>query len=250
MSKVAGFRKRLVVIILLLPFIFSFQVIRKSKITFFSEDDLEITADHYYSKKSNPYIILFHQEGASRGEFETIAERFLKMNYNCLAVDLRSGDRYGFTVNETAQRAKEKGLSTVLLESLKDVKSSIEYIKTISDKPVILLGSSFSASLAIIEAKKDSTVKAVVAFSPGEFFLPVIELKNELQDFNKPVFAGFSEEEAYYVKDIFSLSNNDRLSLFSPSYNYGKRTAEALLSSNKSNDEYWLALLIFLRSLQ
>jgi hypothetical protein len=52
------------------------------------------------------------------------------------------------------------------------------------------------------------------------------------------------------VKEMFSLSNNDKISLFSPSYNTGKRTAEALLSSNESNDEYWLALLLFLRTLQ
>ncbi len=243
-------RKKLIVLSMVLPLLFSFQVIRKSKVSFYSEDGIKITADHYYSKKSNPYIILLHQEGASRGEFDSIADRFIKMNYNCLAVDLRSGDRYGFTVNETALEARENSLSTSLMESIKDVRASVEYVKKMSDHPVILLGSSFSASLAIIAAKADTAVKAVVAFSPGEFFLPVTEIKNELQDFNKPIFAGFSEEEAPYVREMFSLSTSNKISLFYPSYNAGKRTAEALLSSNDSNDEYWLALLIFLRSLQ
>jgi len=226
-------------------------VTRKSKVSFPSEDGLEITADHYYSKKSNPYIILLHQERSSRGEFDSIAERLIKMNYNCLAVDLRSGDRYGFVVNETALRAREKGLNTTLIECLKDINASIEFVKKISNLPIILLGSSFSASLAILTAKNDSAVKAVIAFSPGEFFLPGIEIKSELEDFNKPVFAGFSDEEELYIRDMFSLAvNHNNINLFSPSDNAGKRTAEALLSLNNSSDEYWLALLIFLRSIQ
>ena len=243
-------RKFLIILFALLPFLLSFQVIRKTKVSFTSEDGVKITADHYYSRKSNSYIILFHQEGASRGEFETIAERFLKMNFNCLAVDLRSGDKYNFTINETASHARELGLSTSLFESIKDVRAAIEYVKRISGKPVILLGSSFSASLSLITAKDDPNIQAVIAFSPGEFFLPVKELKSELKAYPKPVFAGFSEEEAVYVENMFSLSHDDSIRLFSPSYKSGKRTAEALLSSNESSDEYWLALIIFLRSLQ
>ena len=68
------------------------QIIRKSKVTFFSSDSLSITADHYFSKKTNPCILLFHTENSSRGEFDSIAGRFARMQYNCLAVDLRSGE--------------------------------------------------------------------------------------------------------------------------------------------------------------
>ena len=172
------------------------------------------------------------------------------MNFNCLAVDLRSGDRYNFTVNETVSRAREQGFSTSLYESIKDVRAAVEYIKKISSKPLILLGSSFSASLSLIAAKDDPNIQAIIAFSPGEFFLPEKEMRRELTSYPKPVFAGFAEEEAYYVMEMFSQTSKESLSLFSPSYKSGKRTAEALLSSNESSDEYWLALIIFLRSLK
>ena len=67
-------------LLLLLPVIHSnAQIIRKSKVTFLASDSLLITADHYYSKKTNPYILLFHTENASRGEFDSIADRFARM---------------------------------------------------------------------------------------------------------------------------------------------------------------------------
>ncbi len=243
-------RKTLLILLIIIPVHYSFQVVRKTKVNFQAEDGLVITADQYYSKKSNPYIILFHQEGASRGEFEPIAERFLRMNYNCLAVDLRSGDKYGFTTNETTKLAREKGFNTRLYESLKDIKAAIAYVQEISEEPIILLGSSYSSSLSLFAAGEFPEVKAVITFSPGEFFLPETSLQSVLKDFNKPVFAGCSTEEYPYVAEMFQNSDNQNYIIFKPSYGQGKRTAEALLPGNETSDEYWLALLIFIRSIR
>ena len=74
----------------------------KEKVSFPSEDGIEITADKYLVNEEYPYILLFHQAGSSRGEFRDVAEKFLKLRYNCLAVDLRSGDNANFVNNETA----------------------------------------------------------------------------------------------------------------------------------------------------
>ena len=249
-TEASFFRIAMLSILLLFPFIMSAQVIRKSRVNFESEDGLLITADNYFSKKNNPYIILFHQEGSSRGEFDSIAERFVKMNYNCLAVDLRSGNNYGFVVNETAVRAKEKGINTRLYESLKDIRASVEYIRNKSSNPIILLGSSFSSSLSLIAGKEEPVVKALIAFSPGEFFLPEITLGNVLQNYNKPVFAAFSTTEFPFVEDAFKEADSELITVFKPISGPGKRTAEAMLSSSEDSNEYWLALLIFFRSIR
>ena len=216
-----------------------------------SEDGLMITADQYFSLKKNPYIILLHKEESSRGEFDSIALRFIKMNYNCLAVDMRSGNRYGFIINETSVRAKEKGYNTSLYESLKDVNAAIEYVRKINLKtPFILLGSSFSSSLALITAKNDPDIKAIIAFSPGEFFLPEMELINVVKDYTKPVFAGFSlAEYPFFASDLMDIQN-EHITLFKPSHGPGTRTAEALLSASANAEEYWFALLVFIRSIR
>ena len=84
-------RNRVIIIVvsLFMAFVLSaFNVIRKETVVFHSADSLQITADEYIIAKENPYILLFHEQGSSRGEFESIAERLCKMDYNCLAVDL------------------------------------------------------------------------------------------------------------------------------------------------------------------
>ena len=78
----------------------------KEKVTFESEDGVLITADHYLINQEYPYIVLFHQAGSSRGEFNEIAEKLMMLRYNCLAVDLRSGDNSNFVKNETAVKTR------------------------------------------------------------------------------------------------------------------------------------------------
>jgi dienelactone hydrolase len=237
-------------ILISFPILASGQVIRKSKVSFPTSDNLIVTADHYISKKSNPYIILLHTEGSSRAEYDFIATRLLKLNYNCLAVDLRSGDRYEFTTNETAKRAKEMGLANGLYESAKDVKASIDYVKSLSDSSIILFGSSFSATLSIILAENDSLIDAVIAFSPGNFFSPESDLKEIIPDYKKPLFAGFSVDEFPFVEEIFAETELNNLTVFKPINSNGIRTTKALLNSNAGSDEYWFALLVFFRNIR
>ena len=93
-----------------LYFIFLFLGLTASaqeKVSFFSEDSLNITADLYLNDYLNPFILLFHQAESSRGEFKNIAPKLMKLGYNCLAVDLRSGEKSNYIKNETAYRASE-----------------------------------------------------------------------------------------------------------------------------------------------
>jgi dienelactone hydrolase len=65
----------------------------QDKVSFHAEDGLKITADLYLIDFSEPFILLFHQAESSRGEYNDIAPRLNKLGYNCLAVDLRSGQK-------------------------------------------------------------------------------------------------------------------------------------------------------------
>ena len=97
---------------LFLAFVLSaFNVIKKETVTFTSADGLQITADEYIIEKDNPYILLFHEQGSSRGEFQTIARKLCKMDYNCLAVDMRNGGNDNFVSNETVKQCQIKKCS-------------------------------------------------------------------------------------------------------------------------------------------
>lgn len=236
--------------VLLIILFTSFKIIRKKLVQFNAEDEITVTANHYFSKKSSPYILLFHQEGSSRGEYDSIAERFVKMGYNCLSVDLRSGLKFGFVENETAKSLQVKGKSAEGLESLMDIKAAIDYIWNLSGQNMILLGSASSASLVLIEGKTNEHVKAVIAFSPGEYFRPALDMKSFLTAYPKSVFVGCSDQEFNYIQDMFSGMDSNNKIIFRPTFGPGARGTAALLRENPTRDEYWLSLLIYFKSIR
>ena len=234
--------------ILLVSTAISFAQGGKEKVTFTAEDGLEITADKYLINQEYPYILLFHQAGSSRGEFNEIALRFQKLRYNCLAVDLRSGGNSNYVSNETVQNASGQNSSFKFLDAALDIKASIDYAWNLNPKEVILLGSSYSASLAMLEGEDNPYVKAVIAFSPGEYFGDDLRMQESIDSLSKPLFIAVTEREEPYVKQMMGNVPADGYTLFRPE-NPGMHGARALWEDNPSKDEYWLALLMFINNL-
>ena len=232
---------------LLIPFFVLYinLTLAQEKISFMAEDGLPVTADLYQINPSKPFILLFHQAGYSRGEYKNIAKKIVKFGYNCLAVDLRSGGEINYIQNHTALVAVQKGYSTDYLSSQKDIEAAIKWVKQRSDKPIILFGSSFSASLSLLIAKDNPDIGAVIAFSPGEFFIPDISIKSELKDFQKPVFVASSRREEPYIKEMFSFVPSSNKTIFAPEKGPGEHGSKSLWNSNPTSKEYWLALTMF-----
>lgn len=220
----------------------------KEKVKFPSKDGLEITADKYFVNEDYPYILLFHQAGSSRGEFRDIAEKILKLRYNCLAVDLRSGDNANFVNNETASRARSAGKSVNYLDARGDMAAAIDYAYDLNSRDVILLGSSYSASLALLEGLSHPKVAAIIAFSPGEYFGNDLRLEDSLKTCSKPLFVAVTNREQPYVKQMLTAFSEDDYTLFQPD-TLGVHGARALWDDNPGKDEYWLALLMFINNL-
>lgn len=227
-----------------------FETIAQSKISFPSSDQLTVTADFYENEKDGKtatWVLLFHQAGYSRGEYRETAARIVKLGFNCLAVDLRSGEEINFVNNETAAEAKKKKLPTTYMDAKKDILAAIEYAFEKSKKPVLLFGSSYSASLALVVAKSNPKVKAVVAFSPGEYFENPLYVQNSLTSYDKPVFAAVTKKEFPYLETMLSNITKDKI-LFQPQAGDGEHGSKALWKSNKTSSEYWMALVSFLKA--
>lgn len=216
----------------------------QEKVTFHAEDGLEITADLYEVDSEDPYVILLHQAGSSRGEYRPIADKILKFGYNCLAVDLRSGGEANYIQNHTALLAIEQGYSADYISSTKDIEAAIQWVKERSEKPVVLFGSSFSASLSLLVAKNNPDVKAVIAFSPGEFFTPELIIQNSIKDLGKPIFVASSHRESPYIDTLLSFVDDQYKSTYAPSEG-GEHGAKSLWKSNPNAQEYWLSLTMF-----
>jgi hypothetical protein len=224
--------------------------IAQEKVSFFSADSLKITADLYLKGYDLPFVLLFHQSDASRGEYIEIANRLLNLNYNCLAVDLRIGEKINYIRDETAERAKLKGLSQNFIDAKKDIDASIKYVSKYNNNSVILFGSSFSASLCLITAKNNTHVTAVIAFSPGEFLRPDVIVKDFIAGMEIPVFVYSTEMEYEYVVQLMSGISDQYKSIYKPKNGKGIHGAKALWKSSEYSDECWLDLLLFFKKIK
>lgn len=228
----------------------AFNVTSKKTVTFTSADQLLITADEYISEEENPYILLFHQQQSSRGEYDTIARKLCNMDYNCLAVDIRNGGSDNSVSNETSKRCKERKCPTRVSDIENDILASIDYAFAISNKPVVLFGSGANASLCLKIARENDNVRAVIALSPGEYFLPEISIKDTISDLRKPVFVSSSLADTPYVEEIVSGVSKEYVQVFEPEMGEGARGTVSLSSENENASEYWLALLLFFKELR
>ncbi len=237
-------------LILFLPLWIPLFLHAQELVRFPASDGVTVFADLYYLNDTAGFVLLFHQEGSSRGEFRETAPRINKLGYNCLAVDLRSGKEMNYIRNETFNQLPDSLMARRQTGAEEDMKAAIRYVEEKYHVPVLLLGSSASATLAIKIAGSDSTVQAVIAFSPGEYFLPAYSLEQDIRDFSKPIFVTGSKREYPYLEKMFSGMPPGQYTLFQPHNGAGMHGSRSLWSNNPNRDEYWLSLLLFFRGLK
>jgi len=232
----------LVLLALCFTFITSFG---QQKVTYKAVDGLQVTADLYLGKPNSPFIILLHQAGYSRGEFREIAPRLINLGYSCLAVDLRSGKEVNFIENETAKRGREQNVSANYIDAIPDILASIDYARALVQKPVILFGSSYSASLCLLVASESVKVGGVISCSPGEYFGDSTFVKNRIILPKKPVFVCGSKREMPEIKKLVSNIPIKNLVVADPGEFSGTHGASTFWSSKPESKEMWLALTLF-----
>jgi dienelactone hydrolase len=219
-------------------------------VSFKAVDGVDIFADQYISNEKNAYVLMFHQDGYSRGEYREIAKKLLKLGYNCLAVDLRNGNEVNFVRNETARNVDNKTIARDFIDCQKDITASIDYAFNLSKRKVVLFGSSFSASLSLIIGRSDERVAAVIAFSPGEYFYPAISVKDKIVQLDKPVYIACSELEYPYIISLTEQMVKTNLTLYKPLAGQNTHGAKVLWNSNPYHQDYWLSLLMFFKSIK
>jgi hypothetical protein len=240
---------RLIIAYFLITIIFQLTLAGQRKVSFPSVDGLTVTADLYLKDPVFPFILLFHQGNFSRGEYKEIAPKLLNLNYNCLSVDLRSGGKVNFVENETCLEAAVKKIPHNMLDARNDIRAAIRYAGEFNSTPVVLFGSSYSASLSLVEANNNPRVRAVVAFSPGEFFQPGLNVREALKDYDKKVFVATTRNEQNYVNNMLVAIPESEKTFFTPKDVPGVSGAKALWESSAGHPEYWLALLMFFKEL-
>lgn len=224
--------------------------VKKELITFLAADGLTITGDLYthQNKENIPFIILFHQAGYSRGEYNNSADKFLELGYNCLAIDQRSGSEVNGVINKTHKLAVDKGLPTEYTDAMPDLEAAINYVKdSLKPEKLFILGSSYSSVLSlIIAAQNPDAVDAVLAFSPGEYFeykgTSIIEYAKEI---SVPVFITSAKSEYNNWKAIFEAIPGNNKVKYIPEIE-SIHGSSALWKTTEGSEDCWKAVEQFL----
>lgn len=212
---------------------------------FESKDGLLITADFYPVKEAKNLILLCHRSHCNRGEYRETAPKLNQLGFSCLAIDQRSGMKVFGVINETAARAKQQRLATGYLDAKQDVESAVSYAyKLNGNKPIIVFGSSYSASLVLLFATETDIIKAVIAFSPGEF-LKGVNLAEGIKPLAKPIFVTGARKEIGEVSQVLRLVSPEQVTLFKPKVE-GFHGSKTLWESVEGHETYWEALQQFL----
>ena len=224
-----------------------------STVTFPTSDNLTVTADLYWTGDATaPFILLFHQADYSRGEYLEIAPKLNALGYNCLAIDQRSGGAANGVINETYKAAKAAGLQTGYVDAYADLQAALTYVETTYvPKEVIVWGSSYSSSLALILASEHpDEITAVLAFSPGEYFkLNGKTVADYAANITQPALITSAKAEEKSWRAIADQITSEGSVFFVPQGN-GRHGSSALFEKTPNNAEYWTAVENFLASLK
>jgi predicted alpha/beta hydrolase len=239
----------------IISILFFVQVSAQKKTTFKAKDGLEITANLYMTNsEDSPFIILFHQAGWSRGEYNEIAPKLNSMGFNCLAVDQRSGGKVNNVINETHQRAVKQKLGTKYVDAEVDITSSIEYVKKNypKAKKLIIWGSSYSSSLVLKIGGDRNDVDAILSFAPGEYFedmgKPNDYVEQSAQNIMVPVFITSMKSEKPNWWSIYETIPSIGKDYFIPKTD-GQHGSRALWEKFPEHKNYWKAVTSFLKIL-
>ena len=192
-----------------------------------------------------------HQAGYNRIEYVGIAPKLNKLGYNCLAIDQRSGGAFAEKQNKTAVKAKEMSLNAEMIDAQQDISAAIDYLNKKFNKKVILFGSSYSASLVLLEGNSNEKVSAVIGFSPGDYFEnKAPSLATVFSNIEKPYLITSSKAEAEVLTTLIEFGKQgENQKQFIPEIE-GYHGAKVLWEGQKGAEEYWAVIHDFLQQIK
>jgi dienelactone hydrolase len=162
-------------------------------------------------------ILLFHQAGSNRGEYATIGPALATLGFNALAIDQRSGGNAWGRTNETVKRL---GKSTGYDEALLDLEAALQWAESSGQTgSIIVWGSSYSAALVfLLAAEHRNEIKAILAFSPGEYLRGSATVRKAAAQVSIPIFVTSAKDpkEIAVAKSIVDASHSAGKNQFVP----------------------------------
>ncbi len=195
--------------------------------------------------KDAPIVLMFHQAGSNRGEYQTITPKLVKEGYNCLAVDQRSGGTMWGRDNPTAKQfSGEQDYDS----AYEDLLATLNWAKREEYSRIIVWGSSYSASLVLKLAAESDGISEVICASPGDYINPSGTTQLWAKKVTEMTFIVCTKSESKVAGEIFDAIATEEKSFLEQDPGVHGSSAFIAAKNNKS-EEAWKSLLDFLGSL-
>ncbi|WP_333571094.1 alpha/beta hydrolase [Sphingomonas sp.] len=214
-------------------------------VTLRAADGVKIAGVYTKAAKPKALLLLFHQAESGKDEYALLAPQLAQAGYSSLRIDQRAGGTL-FGVNETV---KMLGHSASYADAKKDLDAAFAW--GLSQKlPIILWGSSYSAALAFpLAAEHPGQVKALLAFSPGEYLDDKGAVARAAAKVTAPIFVTSAQDghEEDAARTILAASPSTQKTQFVPKLGGVHGTSTLLRTKNPNGaQEAWRATKAFL----
>ena len=214
-------------------------------VTLRARDGVTVFGDYYAAPKPRALIVLFHQAGSSAGEYRTIAPRLVAARDSALAIDQRTGGgMYG--PNRTAAKL---GKSADYLDARPDMQAALDWAAA-QGVSVAIWGSSYSAALVFpLAAANSGKVKAVLAFSPGEYFDDKTLVRRAAAKVTVPVYVTSAPDakEVALAKTVFDATAATAKMRYVPKAGIHGSSTLIAAKDPAGAEANWVAVLTFLQ---
>lgn len=196
----------------------------QTPVQFKTSDGVTIYGAYYEVRNAKgPVILLFHQGGANRYEYATIAPKLAAAGFTCLAIDQRWGGMMWGHSNETVKKLGHGESDTSDVTGLEaDLEGALTWArKKNPGRKFILWGSSYSSSLVfVVAAEHPRDIAGVLAFSPGEYFRNPTMVRDAAAKVLVPVFITSENEAANlaYATQVFDAAGSRHKVHYSAKY--------------------------------
>lgn len=216
MMRTKAFTALLTALVILLPYTAHAVMPEGVPTLLIAQDKTRVYSSHVSAMNNNDKVVLmFHTAGSNRMEYEPVLGAVHIAGFDTLTVDQRSGGNDWDFENATV---KKLGESTEYSQAYPDLEAALTWAKRKNYKTVIVLGSSYSASLAIVLASKHGNdISAVAAYSPGEYFADKNWIKTAVSNLKVPLYITTPESEKDKVDEVLKWKKGQDITRYRPS---------------------------------
>jgi len=176
-----------------------------SQVTLRTENGKKIAGDLFESSKPKGLVVYLHMMPATKESYTVLATKLQGLDYEGLAIDFR-----GHGISEGGPEGYLNFSDAEHQDKIKDVQAAARsLVNRHRDLPLIVIGASIGANLALQFGISDDAVKKIILLSPGLNYRG-IGIKNfitKLTESKSVLFVG-SEDDNYAaecVQELFGL---------------------------------------------